>query len=192
MATLFLSQGVPMLEMGDELWRTQRGNNNPYCHDSELTWIDWNAAGAEERDMLEFVQTVSALRNAHPALRLRDFLRGAPRPGAHHKDIVWLRPDGREMRPEDWAAPELAAIAYRLDGDAIDNSPGAAVDDDSFFVMMNGEHEPVEFGLPEAALGSAWRIVLDTRQTGLVGQTARAGAVVELDPGSLVVWIELA
>jgi isoamylase len=191
-STLFLSQGVPMLEMGDELWRTQHGNNNPYCHDSELTWVDWSHADSgEEHDMLEFVRMLSALRRAHPALRLPDFLRGAPRSGSARKDIVWLRPDGAEMRPEDWAAPEQAAIAYRLDGKAIESpGDGALLDDSSFFVMMNGEHEPVEFALPGAALGPAWKIVVDTRPTELVGRTARAGSTVELDAGSLVVWIE--
>jgi isoamylase len=191
MATLFVSQGVPMLAMGDERWRTQRGNNNPYCHDSELTWVDWRA-DADEHSMMDFVRTLAAVRKRHPALRRRDFLRGTVRAGSRAKDIVWLRTDGAEMGAEDWAAPEQAAIAFRLDGEGIESSPpGCAVRDDSLLVMMNGEREPVAFALPGADLGKSWQIVIDSRERGIVGVTARAGEVVTLEAGSLVLWIEV-
>ncbi|MBV9946294.1 MAG: glycogen debranching protein GlgX, partial [Myxococcales bacterium] len=190
LATLFVSQGVPMLEMGDELWRTQHGNNNPYCHDSELTWLDWRLE-AEGRGMLEFVRALAALRRRHPALRRRDFLRGVRVSGSRGKDITWLRPDGEEMRAEDWAAPDTAAIAFRLDGDAIDDvRRGEPVRDDSILVMMNAEKDPLPFLLPGPSLGAAWRLALDTREPPRVGDVAPALASVELDPGSLLVWIE--
>jgi glycogen operon protein len=191
MATLFVSQGVPMLAMGDERWRTQRGNNNPYCHDSELTWVDWNE-DESALSMMDFVRTLVSVRKRHPALRRRDFLRGAARAGSRAKDIVWLRADGAEMGAEDWAAPEQAAIAFRLDGEGIESTaPGFAVRDDSLLVMFNGEREPLAFALPGAALGEAWQIVIDTREVEGIGRTARAGEVVMLETGSLVVWFEV-
>jgi isoamylase len=188
--TLFVSQGVPMLEMGDEIWRTQKGNNNPYCQDSSLTWVDWHLE-REESQFLDFVRRLAALRKAHPVLRRRDFFRGVASPGGSAKDIVWLRPDGAEMRAEDWAAPERAAIAFRLDGGAIASGPsGAAMRDDSLLVMMNGERAPLAFALPRA-LGVAWEVVIDTREAARVAEVARAGTVVELEAGSLVVWTEM-
>jgi isoamylase len=190
MATLFVSQGVPMLAMGDELWRTQRGNNNPYCHDSELTWVDWRP-DPNARAMLDFVRTLVSVRKRHRALRRCDFFRGIARAGSSVKDIVWLRADGAEMCAEDWAAPERASIAFRVDGEAIESSPpGSVVGDDSFLVMMNGEREPLAFALPGSVLGAKWKIVVDTRVVASVGETARAGGVVTLEAGSLIVWIE--
>ncbi len=188
LSTLFLSQGVPMLGMGDEVWRTQRGNNNPYCHDSELTWVDWRL-DTDQRSMLEFVRMLAAVRKAHPALRRSDFLRGSPSPGGVVKDIVWLRPDGIEMSAEDWAAPEQAAIAFRLDGlDGAARLPHAGRE--ALFVMMNGQHEPMPFALPGPPLGERWKVLIDTREAPRVGETSPGGAVVELDEGSLVVWVE--
>jgi isoamylase len=192
MASLFVSQGVPMLEMGDEIWRTQHGNNNPYCHDSPLTWMDWRLS-EDGRGMLELVRSLAQLRRRHAVLRRRQFLRGAPDAGSRTKDIMWLRPDGDEMRAEDWAAAEAAAIAYRLDGDALaDPCTGERVRDESILVMMNGEKEAVEFCLPASGLGAAWRLLVDTGEPARVGDVAPAGARVELDPGSLVVWVETA
>ena len=143
MATLMLSQGVPMLEMGDELWRTQKGNNNPYCQDSELTWLDWQAE-PEARAMLEHVRVLSTLRETHQVFRRRDFLTG--------RDITWLRPGGGEMTEADWKSPLFAAVAFRLEGGA---------DDDSFTVLMNGEAAPMTFKLPPGA----WRVVMDTTES---------------------------
>jgi isoamylase len=191
LSTLFLSQGVPMLGMGDELGRTQRGNNNPYCQDSELTWVDWRLDD-EQEEMLEFVRMLSSIRKAHPAFRRDDFLRGVPNPGSAAKDIAWLRHDGTEMRAEDWAAPAQAVLAFRLDGGGAIHSAaqGAGAWGGAVLVMMNGEHETVTFALPGPDLGEAWTVLLDTRDVARVGETARAGAVVELEAGSLVAWSE--
>jgi isoamylase len=197
LATLLLSQGAPMMSMGDEMWRTQYGNNNPYCHDSELTWLHWPdvAAGAadaaEQLSMLEFVRSLVALRKSHPALRRRSFLRGVAIAGGRPKDIVWLRTDGAEMGAEDWAAPELAAIAFRLDGAIEEMPPGAVPRDDSVLVMMNGEREPTSFVLPDAALGGAWKVVLDTREASRLGEVKMAGGALDLEAASLVVWVEV-
>jgi len=156
LATLFLSQGVPMLEMGDELWRTQRGNNNPYCHDSELTWLDWQP-GPEGQAMLAFARELAGLRNAHPAFRRRDFLTA--------RDVTWLKPGGGEMMGPDWQSPLFAALALRLEGGA---------DDDSFAVLMNGEAAPMTFRLPPGS----WRVVLDTTEGTPKGSVAPSSLVV--------------
>ncbi|MGH7440438.1 MAG: glycogen debranching protein, partial [Polyangiaceae bacterium] len=123
LATLFVSQGVPMLTMGDEQWRTQRGNNNPYCQDSELTWVDWSPS--EEADAMEAVtQALATLRSRHPVFRRRGFLYGRPSRHSRGKDITWLRADGSEMGDADWADPRRALLAFRLDGDAIEEEIG--------------------------------------------------------------------
>jgi isoamylase len=172
LATMLVSQGVPMIEMGDELWRTQRGNNNPYCHDSELTWVDWHM-DEEKRAMLEIARALGALRIDHPALRRRDFLRGAPARAGAGKDITWLRPDGQEMKPADWQDPARAALAFQLDG-----APRA----EALLVLMNGEHEPSDFVVPAS---ESWRVVIDTSEPHRVGEVA-VGRV-QLGAGGLVV-----
>jgi isoamylase len=199
LSTLFLSQGMPMLAMGDELWRTERGNNNPYCHDSELTWLSWpDLSGepglrgdGEAREMLEFVRALASLRRNHATLRRGSFLRGIAGAGGRPKDIVWLCADGDEMGAVDWAAPTQAAITLRLDGAVDGTPPGAVTHDDSLLLMMNGEREALTFALPAASLGAAWRIALDTGEMSRVGDVQGAGAAVELEAGSLIVWVEV-
>ncbi|MDP9033883.1 MAG: glycogen debranching protein GlgX [Myxococcota bacterium] len=187
LATLFLSQGVPMLNMGDELWRTQRGNNNPYCHDTELTWLDWRV-GADGRAILDFVRALVAFRERHPAFRRHDFLRGIATSGSRGKDISWLRRDGTEMTATDWAAPENAVIAFCLDGDAVQAIPEADVArDDSFAVLMNGSREPLSFTLPGRGM---WHVVLDTSDRPRLEQRARGGQSIQLDAGGMMVLVE--
>jgi glycogen operon protein len=187
-ATLLLSQGVPMLEMGDELWRTQRGNNNPYCHDSELTWVDWRLDD-EGRAMLQVVQALAAFRRRHVVFRRREFLRGERIAQSAFKDIVWLRSDGVEMAGPDWADPEEAAIAFRLDGAAFagaqDDSEGHH--DASFLVLMNGERAVTPFILCKTTSGEVWRIVVDTRERPRVGEAFRPAEHIDLDAGALLV-----
>jgi glycogen operon protein len=185
--TLLLSQGVPMVEMGDELWRTQRGNNNPYCHDSELTWVDWRSA-PDALAVLETMRSIVRLRRQHKVFRRRDFLMGARLGGSRGKDITWLRADGVEMVASDWAAPARATMAFRLDGAAFERPDHRdAAHDDSFLVLMNGEREPGRFVLPDAALGESWRIVIDTGEVLSVGAVLQARAQLDLAAGSLVV-----
>jgi glycogen operon protein len=176
MATLFVSQGVPMLEMGDELWRTQRGNNNAYCHDSELTWVDWRETPATG-EMLHAAQSLASLRRRLGALRRRDFLRGG-RQGDGRKDISWLRPDGIEMDLSDWKDPARAAIAFRLEGDP------------SVLVLLNGEQVPVTFGIRRAPSGASWRVAFDARDESPRGDVAGPVATeVGLAPGTLMVLV---
>jgi len=190
LATLFLSQGVPMLEMGDETWRTQLGNNNPFCHDSELTWIDWNL-GLEASEMLAFTRELSALRKRHINLRRRRFLRGVAAPVGRGKDITWLRTDGTEMGQKDWTDPQRGTLAFRLDGDAIEHTPGSSlVHDDSLLVMMNGEPERTVFYLPRTMIGARWQVALDTSEAPRIGLEVSAGQSIVLGPGCLILLVE--
>ncbi len=187
MATLLLSQGVPMLAMGDEQWRTQRGNNNPYCQDSELTWLDWRLDD-DGRAMMDIARSLVSFRKHHLVFRRRHFLRGARSVGSRRKDIVWLRVDGTEMQASDWSEPEHAALAFLLDGDAFE--PEGAVPaphDASFIVLMNGERAETTFILPTFPSIETWRVVVDTRERSHVGEASEGGQGVVLDAGSLVV-----
>jgi isoamylase len=162
--TLLLSQGVPMICHGDELGRTQNGNNNGYCQDNELTWIDWADADA---GLLEFTRVVSALRANHPVFRRRRFFSGKPvgRRGQDGlPDITWFTPDGTEMTDEDWGTSFAKSVAVFLNGYGIpDRDPrGQRVLDDSFLLCFNAHYEPIEFTLPPKEFGTAWRVVVCT------------------------------
>ncbi|MGI5451837.1 glycogen debranching protein GlgX [Streptomyces sp. CA-249302] len=165
LATLFLSQGIPMLCHGDELGRTQRGNNNAYCQDSEVSWVDWRLT-EEQRELTDFTRYVIALRAAHPVLRRRRFFRGdtATRADQPLPDLVWLAPDAREMTEEDWHHPDAHSVAVFLNGDAIaePDPQGRPVVDDSFLLLLNSHWEPVEFQLPDLDYGERWTPLINT------------------------------
>jgi isoamylase len=159
-----LSQGVPMICHGDELGRTQNGNNNGYCQDNELTWIEWADA---DTGLLEFTAGVSALRASHPVFRRRRFFSGKPmgRRGQDGlPDISWFAPDGTEMTAEDWGAGFAKSVAVFLNGHGIpDLDPrGQRVLDDSFLLCFNAHYEPIEFTLPPKEFGAGWRTVVCT------------------------------
>ncbi|MEO7263151.1 MAG: glycogen debranching enzyme, partial [Jatrophihabitantaceae bacterium] len=164
-ATLFLSQGVPMICHGDELGRTQLGNNNGYCQDNELTWIDWESA---DTHLMAFTRKVTELRRAHPTFRRRRFFDGRPvkRRGAGSPlpDIAWLRPDGSEMSEDDWGSGFGRAVAVFLNGEAITGTDdrGGRVTDDSFILCFSAHHEPIEFTPPGELQDASWQVVLDT------------------------------
>jgi isoamylase len=164
LATLLLSQGVPMICHGDELGRTQGGNNNGYCQDNEITWVDWDNA---DQELMDFASQVSALRAEHPIFRRRRFFNGRPvrqRGAAGVPDISWFRPDGSEMNDEDWDSGFGKSVAVYLNGQGIpDLDPrGQRVTDDSFVVCFNAHHEPIEFSVPPKEFGAAWQPVIDT------------------------------
>jgi glycogen operon protein len=163
LATLFTSQGVPMLCGGDEIGRTQQGNNNAYCQDSELSWLDWGL-DRERRDFLAFTRGLIALRRRHPILRRRQFFHGRPILGSELKDLTWFRPDGKEMGEEDWHNPHTRCLGLRLAGDALEevDRRGQRLVDDTFFVLLNAHHEAVSFVLPAHRRGVRWEAVLDT------------------------------
>ena len=189
-ATLFLSQGVPMLAHGDELGRTQAGNNNGYCQDSELTWVDWTSVDV---DLLAFTRQVAELRRQHPVFRRRRFFDGRPvrRRGADAlPDIAWFTPEGDEMTEEDWEAPFGRAIAVYLNGQGIPDrdARGDRVIDESFLLCFSAHSEAIDFHVPNADYGAAWHVVLDTGRPDLDdGTVVDAGGVVPVGPRALVV-----
>jgi glycogen operon protein len=163
LATLLLSQGVPMISHGDELGRTQRGNNNVYCQDNELSWVDWEEA--RNHDVLTaFTAQLARLRARHPVFRRRRFFQGRLVPGSGVEDIAWLRPDGQPMTEEDWAAGPGKTITVFLNGlGIVESDPlGEPIVDDSFLLLFNASHQPMTFTLPGEAYGRLWEIVVDT------------------------------
>jgi glycogen operon protein len=162
LATLFLSQGVPMLCGGDEIGRTQRGNNNAYCQDNEISWYDW-ALDDLRTELLEFTRRLIDLRHRHPNLRRRRFFQGRRIRGSDVKDITWLRPDGLEMSEEDWAAGWLRCLGLRM-GEVLGevDEAGEPVVDDTLLILLNAHHEPIPFTLPRDIPAARWECVLDT------------------------------
>ncbi|TMD12685.1 MAG: glycogen debranching protein GlgX [Chloroflexi bacterium] len=188
LATLMLSQGVPMLLGGDEIGRTQRGNNNAYCQDNEISWYDWRRL---DRVLLEFTRRLMALRRAHPVFRRRRWFMGQPIHGSGAKDIVWFTPQGREMSEEDWAAGFARSMMVFLNGEAIPSNEvqGERVVDDSFLVLFNAHHGRLPFTLAGGDWGRLWAKVLDTATPllGLTDERLEAGQQVELTARSLMV-----
>jgi glycogen operon protein len=164
LATLLFSQGVPMLCGGDELGRTQQGNNNAYCQDSELSWYDWKL-DRRDRSLLEFTQRCIRLRRRHPALRRRQFFFGRRIHGSEVKDLTWFRPDGHEMAEEDWHNGLTRCLGLRIAGDALDevDARGEPVRDETLLLLLNAFWEPVPFVLPAHKAGVRWEVLLDTR-----------------------------
>ncbi len=162
-AALLLSQGVPMLLAGDELGHSQRGNNNAYCQDNGISWLDW-ALSPQEQAFMEFVAQMVSLRRRHPVFSRRRFLQGQ-RPGESLKDVAWLTPSGREMREDDWAKDYTRCLGVFLSGAAIErvDRRGRAVKDANFLVLINAHHEAIPFVLPSfAGEAGRWRSILDT------------------------------
>jgi isoamylase len=161
LATLFLSQGVPMLCGGDEIGRTQHGNNNAYCQDHELSWYDWEAA---DHGLLEFTRKLVKLRSEHPIFTRRRWFQGRPIRGSEVSDIGWFTPGGTEMSDQDWQTGFAKTLGVFLNGSDIRtmDEHGRHVVDDSFYVMFNAHSEQVEFVLPESKWGEQWTITLDT------------------------------
>ncbi|HVV29342.1 MAG TPA: glycogen debranching protein GlgX [Mycobacteriales bacterium] len=177
LTTLMLSQGVPMLLHGDELGRTQAGNNNAYCQDSALSWVDWDRA-REFAPLTAFVQRLAGLRGEHPVFRRRRFFRGTPTRGSGGlEDLAWFTPSGQPMSDDDWEVGSARSVAVFLNGDAI-REPGARgerVTDDSFLLLLNADQEDITFTIPAAEFGTAWESVLDTAVP--TGEPATSGPI---------------
>jgi glycogen operon protein len=167
LVTLFCAQGVPMLLAGDELGRTQRGNNNAYCQDNEISWVDWEAA-EQHADLFDFTCALIALRREHPVFRRRRFFSGelAGAGGTEVRDISWLTSAGTEMTIDDWRSGYARSLAVLLNGDAITEpgSRGETITDQSFLLLFNAGDEPVAFTLPAADGASGWHVVADTAE----------------------------
>ncbi|MDR3068053.1 MAG: glycogen debranching protein GlgX [Cellulomonas sp.] len=168
LATLVLSQGVPMMAHGDEMGRTQGGNNNAYCQDSPIAWVDWDL-DAERRSLLEFARKVVGVRAAHPVFRRRRFFAGEAEHGGQSElgDVVWLRPDGHLMQDSAWSGDQARMVQVFLNGDAIvePDVRGQRIVDDSFLMLFNGNYEKVPFTLPGVDYARTWTVVFDTADT---------------------------
>jgi isoamylase len=163
--TLLLSQGMPMLLSGDEFGQTQKGNNNAYCQDNELSWIDWRPIDAEERPLVEFVRALIHLRRDHIVFHRVRFFHARFIPGTEIQDITWLKPDGSEMTGPDWADAEARHLSFLIRGEAGEHhlTPwGEPQPDDSFFVALNASHEPVSWVAPTIPVGHGWERLVDT------------------------------
>ncbi|MGH9035231.1 MAG: glycogen debranching protein GlgX, partial [Acidimicrobiia bacterium] len=163
LATLLLSQGVPMLLAGDEMGRTQGGNNNAYCQDNETSWVNWSCR-EEYEDLLALTASLSQFRREHPVFHRRRWFFGRPLRGSGVSDLAWFSPDGTEMSDEDWNSGFAKSLAVFLNGDAIpDPDPrGDRITDDSFLLCFNAHHEPLKFTVPKGKFGERWVVVLDT------------------------------
>jgi glycogen operon protein len=186
LVTLFLSQGVPMLLAGDEMGRTQQGNNNAYCQDNTISWVDWSQAAAEQ-ETLQFTETLAGLRRDHPVFRRRRFFRGQV-PGAEKGDIVWLTPAGEVMTDADWDASYAKSLAAFLNGDAISEPDprGGKITDASFLLLFNAHSKPLTFTLPEAGYAAGWEVIIDTA-SGVTGAIHPPKEEIEVSDHAVVV-----
>ncbi|GAA4877906.1 glycogen debranching protein GlgX [Pseudonocardia benzenivorans] len=191
LTTLLLSQGVPMISHGDELGRTQGGNNNAYCQDSPLSWIDWQAA-REHEVLTEFVAGLARLRAEHPVFRRRRFFQGRPIHGSDVADVAWLRPDATPMSDADWHSRSSLAIFLNGHGIPDRDDVGRTIVDDSFLLLVNAAPQHTTFTLPDETYGRTWRIVVDTADPLLATARRRRpapGARLRLQPWSTTVLL---
>ena len=187
LTTLLLSQGIPMILAGDEIGRTQHGNNNAYCQDNEISWFDWEAA---DRGLLEFTRRVVQLKRGHPVFQRRRWFKGRPLHGKDVADIAWFRPDGQPMSEEDWQVGFVKSIAVFLNGDALRDldDTGERLRDESFLLVFNAHHEALPYTMPPEAFGGEWSVVVDTTtELGEHQRTLAAGEVLEMAARSLMV-----
>ena len=188
LATLLMSVGVPMISGGDEIGRTQHGNNNAYCQDNETSWMRWDLS-ADQRDWLDFSRRLIDIWKTNPVLRRRKFLQGRRIRGADVTDMSWLDASGGEMADELWNAPDVRAIGMRLNGEAIDEADerGERVVGDTLLVIFNAGAAPEPFLLPDAAPMGGWEALLDTADPWIPARRLRAGDLYELQPRSMAV-----
>ncbi len=193
MATLLLSQGIPMLLAGDELGRTQRGNNNAYCQDNEISWIDWESLDDGDREFLGFVRKLIRIRREYPVFRRSRFFHGRFIDGSQVKDITWLSLEGRELTHDEWHLSFARCFGFHLGGDTGEyfSRRGEKLVDERFIVLLNADHGQIAFKLPPPDLGKAWKVLIDTARPEIDGHGAefRARESYPLEGRSLVLLI---
>ena len=193
LTTLLFSQGVPMILGGDEIGHSQNGNNNAYCQDNETTWINWSL-DQRQVALLEFTQKLIQMRRDHPNLHRRKFYQDRAIRGTEERDIVWLRPDGEEMTDDEWGLGWVRCLGLILNGETLGDvdESGEPITDDTFLIMLNCHHEPIQFFLPKPPGADRWEVVIDTNNPALDVDThfSETGAAVELVPLSLIVCRE--
>ena len=166
LATLLLSQGVPMITAGDEFGRTQGGNNNAYCQDNEISWVNWDMT-EKNNELLQFTRFLLRFFHEHPILQRRRFFNGRDTRQTGIKDLTWFHPDGHEMTEADWNNSQIRFLGLRLAGDAIEemDEHGEPITDDTILILLNGHYEPINFVLPECPAFERWRLIMDTRES---------------------------
>jgi isoamylase len=188
LTTLFLSQGVPMLVAGDESGRTQNGNNNAYCQDNEISWLDWQSA---DQELLEFTKGIIRFIKKHPSFRRRRWFQGLPVTGTGRDDIMWFLPDGNQMSDENWQHDFAKSLGVYLNGKGIRcvNYDGERIYDDSFYIIFNAHENSLEYTLPADECGHAWHKVIDTSDgfTGEDEQEFVPGETIEVQARSVMV-----
>ena len=186
LVTLLLSQGIPMLLAGDEFGRTQHGNNNAYCQDNAISWIDWSNM---DQDLHAFTKRLIAFRHAHPAFRRRRWFQGRAIHGENCKDIAWFTHAGRQMNEKHWGEWFAKSLAIFINGDTIPNpnARGEPITDNSFYLIFNAHYEALEFTLPAKRWGEHWRMLLDTAQGWIEhARPLSPGDMIEVTPRSVV------
>jgi glycogen operon protein len=190
---LLLAQGVPMFYGGDATGHSQFGNNNAYCQDNPTSWLNWDLK-PEDRDFLAFVQRMITLRKRHPVFRRRRFFQGRPIKGASVKDVLWLNPSGQEMTEEDWRGLSAQCLGMFLSGHGLDESDerGRVVKDENFLLLLNANHEDINFTLPLFHPSGRWVAWMDTsRESGLRSAGIHdGGTAYSLQARSMVVLME--
>jgi len=193
LATLLLSQGIPMIYAGDEIGHTQMGNNNAYCQDNPISWLSWVLQPAD-RDLLAFLHRMVNLRKRHPIFHRRRFFQGRPIKGANIKDVLWLNPAGKEMSEEEWRDASVRCMGMFLSGQGLDETDerGRKLGDENFLVLLNAHHADIEFVLPALHPSAQWSAWMDTsREHGLRSvDTHEAGKAYPLQARSMVVLME--
>jgi isoamylase len=188
LTTLFLSQGVPMLVAGDELGRTQHGNNNAYCQDNEISWVDW---GKADKDLHDFTCRLIHFYKAHPVFTRKRWFKGQPIRGIGLEDIAWFLPGGQEMQEQNWNEDFAKCIGVYLNGRGLrmTGPRGEPIFDDSFYIIFNAAHHGMDFTLPEARFGATWIKIIDTSANQMDVETdiLRAGDVLHAPDRSVVV-----
>ncbi len=186
--TLFISQGVPMLLGGDELSRTQKGNNNAFCQDNEISWYDWNL-DERKKAFRDFVKSMIYFRKAHPIFRRRKFFQGRKLFGSPYKDLTWISPAGTEIDDKTWNSP-TQSIAFVLSGDAMDeiNERGERVADDTFLVILNGSPSSIKFKIPK--LGEKWELVAWSclREPKEEEKVVKAGQEIQIEGRTAIIY----
>jgi glycogen operon protein len=186
-ATLLLSQGLPMFVAGDEFHRTQKGNNNAYCQDNEISWVDWSQANAH-RPTIDFVQSLIALRKEFPVLRRNRFLTGAHNEKLGVKDVTWIHPSGAEMNDETWRDQSLRCIGMLIDGRAQSTGIRERGSDSTVLLLFNGHHEAVHFVMPPAIEREGWRQRLNTAAEPQTDRLFKPGETLEAADRSVSVF----
>lgn len=193
MTTLLISQGVPMLSGGDEVGRTQKGNNNGYCQDNETTWFDWTLSPTQ-KSLLDFVRELIRIRKSSPVLKKRNFFHGRRIRGSEIKDIAWFSPSGHEMTDDEWNSDFVRSLGVRLSGDTGDerDKNGRTIVGETLLILFNAHYEPVSFALPAHRKGATWSLRLDTAESRASASSFRAlyrgGRPFEADGRSVAIF----